>query len=160
MKAAAPGFAICCLIAGAGAALAQNIYLPQNVYKWVDGDNVTHYSAQPPLGMPAERTNVRIRGTSRQSLQVRMNEQTAVSAAKNTRLRQEGEDAAESRANEQKNDKIRGQNCAQAQQQQKTYNEAHRLYRTLDNGEREYLTSDQIDVERIAANRRVQEWCD
>lgn len=159
MKAAALGSAIICLIAGAGAVLAQNIYLPQSVYKWVDDDNVTHFSAQPPPGMQVERTTVRIRGTNQQSLQARTNAQGAVNQARATRREQEDEVAAENGQIAKKNQKIREQNCAQAQQQQKTYNEAHRLYRVLEDGNREYLTSDQIDAERVEANREVQEWC-
>jgi hypothetical protein len=40
------------------------------------------------------------------------------------------------------------------------YSEAHRLYRPGPDGEREYLTSEEIDAERAEAISSVGKWCD
>jgi hypothetical protein len=159
MKTVFVGLLLAGLISMSGIALAQSAYLPQDVYKWLDSDGVTHYAAQAPLGVQSESTGVRVRSTNQESLQARAADQTARIDASNTRSQQEREISAENKATAKQNRDIREQNCAQARQQQKTYNEARRLYRTLENGDREYLTSDELDGERAGANSQVQEWC-
>jgi hypothetical protein len=54
----------------------------------------------------------------------------------------------------------RQQNCATARERQERYAISHRLFRTLPNGEREYLSDAQIDEARARAVADVGTWCD
>jgi hypothetical protein len=54
----------------------------------------------------------------------------------------------------------RARNCATAQERVERYYTAHRLYRTLPNGEREYLDDAAIDEARARAAADVENWCD
>ncbi len=67
----------------------------QVVYKWIDADNVTHFSAQPPNGTDVERTTVKIRHTNRQALADRSKAAAAQNAAVTTRKQHEAEQAAQ-----------------------------------------------------------------
>lgn len=53
----------------------------------------------------------------------------------------------------------RAQNCSIAQQRAEQYRVAHRLYRTLPDGEREYLTDAELDQARAKAEADVASWC-
>lgn len=53
----------------------------------------------------------------------------------------------------------RAQNCAAAQERSERYATSHRLYRLTDDGEREYLSSAQIDEARAQAAADVERWC-
>ncbi|MBN1237732.1 MAG: DUF4124 domain-containing protein [Gammaproteobacteria bacterium] len=54
---------------------------------------------------------------------------------------------------------IRARNCETARSRAQNYNAAHRLYRTLENGEREYLSDAEIDEARAQAAADVETWC-
>lgn len=54
----------------------------------------------------------------------------------------------------------RAQNCTVARQRLQTYTASRRLYRELPNGEREYLSDDQLDEARARAAADVETWCD
>lgn len=53
----------------------------------------------------------------------------------------------------------RAQNCNVARQRVQSYTASHRLYRQLPNGEREYLSDDQLDEARARAAADVETWC-
>jgi len=130
------------------------------IYKWIDADGVTHFSEVPPPGVNAERTTVRTRHTNRQALQARIDTTAAQNAAAATRKQQEKEQAAETKTEAEDNLQIRAENCERARTRLYSYNTARRLYRPLDNGERDYLTDEELDNERAAAEKLVNEWCD
>lgn len=54
---------------------------------------------------------------------------------------------------------MRAKNCTIARERLLTYTQSHRLYRPLENGEREYLSDDEIDAARAKAAADVEEWC-
>ena len=132
----------------------------QAVYKWVDDDNVTHFSAQPPRGVDAERTAIRLQPSNRQARQERIEESAAQREASALRRQQNREQGAEEAAQVEKNSQIRAENCAKAKQRYETYSTSRRLYRELENGEREYLDDDELDAERAEAQQLVNDWCD
>jgi len=53
----------------------------------------------------------------------------------------------------------RAANCEIARQRGEAYTAAYRMYRELPDGEREYLTADEIDEQRAAVAAEVDEWC-
>ena len=50
-------------------------------------------------------------------------------------------------------------NCKASRDRVAKYSTAMRLYRPGPNGERVYLTSEELDVERADAQRAVDQWC-
>src|SRR5690606_17824720 len=54
----------------------------------------------------------------------------------------------------------RAKNCVTARDRVERYNISHRLYRTLPNGEREYLNDAEIDDAKARAAADVENWCD
>jgi len=54
----------------------------------------------------------------------------------------------------------RARNCEYSQQMLASYTTSHRLYRQGADGEREYLSADEIDAARARAESNVAAWCD
>jgi hypothetical protein len=54
----------------------------------------------------------------------------------------------------------KAKNCQVAKQRQASYSEAHRLFKTAPNGERQYLSDSEIDQTRARAEADVHTWCD
>jgi hypothetical protein len=131
-----------------------------SVYKWVDGEGVINYGALPPDSVQAERTTVRIRGTDRNAIRAQEKANTQLTEATNIRKRQESGEEADATAERQQVAAQRAENCRLARERMTRYSEAHRLYRPGADGEREYLTSEEIDSERAEAINSVSKWCD
>ncbi len=129
------------------------------IYKWVDNEGVTHFSEAPPPGVAAEPTSIRTRYTNRQALQARLDTAAAQSTAVATRRQHEKEQAAEDKTAAKSNEQTRTENCERAKTRLLTYNTARRLYRPLENGEREYLTDEELDSERAEAEKLVNDFC-
>ncbi|HEX5418788.1 MAG TPA: hypothetical protein VFY39_02195 [Gammaproteobacteria bacterium] len=55
--------------------------------------------------------------------------------------------------------KERAENCRIARDRAQRYSVAHRLYRNLPNGQREYLTDAEIDKAKAEAAADVERWC-
>ena len=53
----------------------------------------------------------------------------------------------------------RAENCVLAQERAERYSISHRLYRSLPDGEREYLDDAEIDAARVRAAADVDTWC-
>ncbi|HUF74378.1 MAG TPA: DUF4124 domain-containing protein [Gammaproteobacteria bacterium] len=54
----------------------------------------------------------------------------------------------------------RGRNCEYSRQMLESYTTSHRLYRQGPDGEREYLSAEEIDAARARAQSNVAAWCD
>lgn len=130
------------------------------IYKWVDNAGVTHFSEAPPPGVNAEPTSIRTRYTNRQALQARLDTTAAQNAAVATRKQHEKEQAAENQVDATNAKQVRSEKCERAKTRLLTYNTARRLYRPLDNGEREYLSDEELDSERAEAEKLVNDFCD
>jgi hypothetical protein len=50
-------------------------------------------------------------------------------------------------------------NCAAARERNDRYQMSRRLYRSLPDGEREYLTDEELDSARAGAQADVEQWC-
>jgi len=136
----------------------------QTVYRVVDEAGNVSYSDRPPSTQqpgdrPVEAMRMEIKLTDPAT--VAANRESAQRAAEDeaiadgVRDQQAVEDAAEAARQAEQ----RAANCKVAKQRFKKYSEARRLYRDLGDGEREYLSSEQIDSERVSAARSVDEWC-
>jgi hypothetical protein len=54
----------------------------------------------------------------------------------------------------------RARNCEYSRQMLESYSTSHRLYRQGADGERQYLSDDEIDAARAKAESNVAAWCD
>jgi hypothetical protein len=132
----------------------------QEIYKWVDGDDVTHFSEQVPEGVDAVRMPIKVQQNNRQALQARADTSPEQQAAVATRKQQEKEQVTEEKAAAKQNLETRADTCEKARKRREKYITSRRLYRQLEDGERDYLTDEELDNERAEAQRLVDEWCD
>lgn len=130
------------------------------VYKWVDSNGVTHYGSQPPSGSSYQSTGIRAKRTNQQALQARVTEKADLRAAQKVREDHEKDEAAKQQQEQKDVAAERSANCEKAREQLTAYDTAPRLYRPLPNGEREYLSDEDLDAERARARNQVREWCD
>jgi hypothetical protein len=129
------------------------------VYKWVDAQGVPHYSDQPPLDVSATEMAIRFRRTDRGIIQARAQEKAELDAAAAVREGQEADADAAAEAERQRLLAERANNCKMSRDRVAKYSTAMRLYRPGPNGERIYLTDEELDAERADANRAVDQWC-
>jgi hypothetical protein len=123
------------------------------VYKWVDAQGKVLYGDRPPDGVHAEV--VELLGTH-----VARTTTTKDTSSSRTGARNEGQDdASTKKAVESDVQQARDQQCAAAQEQYKKLIEGRRIYKTGADGERQYLTSEEIDTQRADAKREVDATC-
>lgn len=157
------GMVVAC--AFAGSAVAQD----SAVYKWVDKDGTVNYSDQPPAGASAEAMPIRARRGGSPATQAR-----AKAAASTTEGDPATSDEKAPGADEEATDENAGvpaderekllaqrqNNCKLAKQRMASYEQARRIYRPGADGERVYLSNEELDSERATARVAVAEWCD
>jgi hypothetical protein len=123
------------------------------VYKWVDAQGKVLYGDRPPDGVHAEV--VELLGTH-----VARTTTTKDSSSPRTGAKNDGQDdASTKKAVDNDVQQVRDQQCAAAQEQYKKLIEGRRIYKTGADGERQYLTSEEIDTQRADAKREVDATC-
>lgn len=144
-----------------GGALAAD--QPQQVYRTVDANGSIVYSDRPINDRSERVTITTTRGSSAAttSSSSRASSNTGASSATTATaappapppLPPGSPTAAQLLLERQKN-------CATARERQDRYALAPRLYRTAENGERQYLNEEEIAKERTRAAADVANWCD
>lgn len=122
-----------------------------DVYKSVDANGTVVYSDRPVQGAERVQVDAPYVGGGpepRQGL-----------AASEPEPAEDAEQAAGSEPTAAERAEQRAQNCEIARERQERYATSHRLYRTTDSGERDYLSSAEIDEARAQAAADVDEWC-
>ena len=128
------------------------------VYKWVDAQGNVHYSDKPQ-GQAAEKVHIESRPTDparvsaeRQASQEQAQQHTEQrEELRQAKKEQKTEAADEARKN--------AANCTKARERRERYQTAHRLYKPLPDGERQYLSDEEIDKARADADAEVAKWC-
>ena len=122
------------------------------VYKWVDAQGKVQYGDRPPDGVHAEV----VEGLGTHSARPAAAPPTASAAAspqiaalKASEKQAVSDDVAQTRAKQ----------CADAQDRYKHLIEGRKLYKTGPDGERQYLSSEEIDSERLNAKADVDNTC-
>jgi hypothetical protein len=128
------------------------------VYKWIDAQGKLQFGDRPPDGVHAEV--VELLGTH----VARAAQVAAAASASSSSSRAIAPGAQEDAATLKKSvegdvEQTREKQCADAQDHYKKLIEGRRLYKTGANGEREYLTSEEIDSERVNAKRDLDAIC-
>jgi len=137
--------ALALVLAFAQAASAQ-------LYKYVDKDGKTVYSDQPPANADSKQINVQT-GTSTTT-------QAPKSAVERDKEAQKARDeAAKKSADAAKASALRDAQCEAARQNLAQYANGGRMQRTLPNGDREFLSDEEIDSGREKAQKQVDDVC-
>ena len=135
----------------------------QTVYKTVDEQGNVAFTDRPPIsqsdsnletvrGLDIKRTDPVVIAASNKRADA---EQRAGDIARGISK----EEAAEEQAARAEEAAERSANCDAAQARLKRYTESRRLYRQTPDGEREYLSSAEIDSARADAILSVDKWC-
>ena len=131
-----------------------------SVYKWVDENGVPQYTDRPPTTATAERTKIHSQRTRPSSVQARNESLSDQIAIQKKRRKEQEEDKQRAEQIREKTLEERARNCEQAREREELYMGSRRLYRPLPNGEREYLSDEELDAARTEARQAVREWCD
>lgn len=130
------------------------------VYLWVDQNGTPHYQDRPPEGADSARElNLRYKLTDSQSVAAAAKARAETQDVVQLRERQQAEDQANAEADREQVLSEREKGCATARERLQKYDTAHRLYKPGPDGERIYLTNEEIDAARLEARKTVDEWC-
>lgn len=130
------------------------------VYRWVDRDGTPHYQDRPPEDMEnAEALNLRYRLSDQEALAAAAGRKAEEQAVAELRESQQDQEQAAADADRQQVLGEREQGCVKAREQQQKYDTAHRLYKPGPDGQRHYLSDEELDAARIEARQAVAEWC-
>ncbi|MGI9290441.1 MAG: hypothetical protein ACR2QG_04085 [Gammaproteobacteria bacterium] len=138
----------------------------QNVYKIINEDGNIEYTDRPPLGQdsrPVETVSgLDIDFTDPERMQAMSNETEQQQQEAQGNQQAGDEEAAQTKAEleqQAQEQNWKQQNCERARQLMTRYEQTPRLYRTSEDGEREYLDSEEIDSVRAQATLDVEKWC-
>ena len=139
--------------------MAATVVMAETVYHSVDEDGVPIYSDRP--GNDGYEDTIELGITATDYDAVERERKAAAELASAARIREgyEAEDAAEAAQTQATVAEQRAANCAAAKQREEKYNTNRKLYKPLPNGEREYLSADELDAARAEAARTAEEWC-
>jgi Domain of unknown function (DUF4124) len=127
------------------------------VYKWTDAQGKVQYGDRPPDGVHAEVVEG-LGGAHTAASSARSSSSSAASGTPTANNASPKDDATK-QAVDADVAATREKQCADAQANYKKLIEGRRIYKTGADGERQYLTSDQIDSERINAKREIDATC-
>lgn len=131
------------------------------VYQWVDKDGTPHYQDRPPEDMEtsARELSLRYRLTDGEQLAAASKSKAEADDVAQLREQQQAEDRTSEDADREQVRSEREEGCAKARERLQKYETAHRLYKPGPDGQRNYLTDEEIDAARLEARRTVDEWC-
>ena len=140
----------------------------ETVYKWIDGSGQVHYTDLPPrqgdakiLGVYQQEAGiVEDDGTGNADYtQEGGNDADSASQPATPRTAEPpvSEEAKAAAANDAAKAKV--EQCKAAQDRYQRYVDAHRLFRETPDGEREYLTDQELTEARARAKQAVNDYC-
>src|ERR1700674_447097 len=131
------------------------------VYKWTDAQGKLQYGDRPPDGVHAEV--VQLLGTHASTSTARNASTAPAQAPTPARLAANptptAKDAQDKQAVDQDVASSRDKQCSEAQDRYKKLIEGRRIYKTGPAGERQFMTSEEIDTERLNAKRDIENIC-
>ena len=123
------------------------------VYKWTDAQGKLQYGDRPPDGVHAEV--VQLLGTHPSTGRIASSTPAQAPAVANPTPK----DAEDKKAVDQDVAQVKDKQCTEAQDRYKKLIEGRRLYKAGPDGERQFMTSEEIDTERLNAKRDVDQIC-
>jgi Domain of unknown function (DUF4124) len=140
---------ILCIVLGLSMAAAASA----GVYSWTDAQGHIHYSDKPAAG--AQPLDIRTEPTDPQRIAAQQKQSEEQQAAEADTQKKADEAAQLSAEDEAK----RAENCQKAHVRLSAIMGAQRPYRTSADGERHYLSAEEIDAEIKEAESGVSQWC-
>jgi catalase len=131
-----------------------------SVYRWIDEQGVPQFTDRPPSNAGAELTGIRSQRTDQGAVQARVEQRSSVDEEAAKRRNDSAADAQSAAQEREQTRAQRSDNCSQARERLETYSTARRLYRPMADGEREYLSSEEMDAAKASAEQEVADWCD
>jgi hypothetical protein len=127
------------------------------VYKWTDAQGKVQYGDRPPDGVHA--VVVELLGTHAASARVAAPSTAQSAPTARVAAAPTPKDQDDRKAVDQDVAQTRDKQCADAQDHYKKLIEGRRLYKTGPDGERQFMTSEEIDTERLNAKRDIDNIC-
>jgi hypothetical protein len=127
------------------------------VYKWTDAQGKVQYGDRPPDGVHA--VVVELLGTHAASARVAAPSTAQSAPTARVAAAPTPQDQDDRKAVDQDVAQTRDKQCADAQDRYKKLIEGRRLYKTGPDGERQFMTSEEIDTERLNAKRDIDNIC-
>jgi hypothetical protein len=121
------------------------------VYKWVDAQGKIQYGDTPPDGVQAEV--VELPGSHASSAPTAPAKPALTLQHQDPKVAQEKQSVAQDVA------EVKQKQCADAQAAYQKLIDGRRIYKTDDNGQRVYLSSEEIDSSRLSAKQAVDDTC-
>jgi Domain of unknown function (DUF4124) len=129
------------------------------VYKWTDATGKLQYGDRPPDGVHAEVVELLgIHASTARNAATAAPAQ-AQPAPRTAPAKPTPKDAEDKKAVDQDVAQSRDKQCTDAQDRYKKLIEGRRLYKAGPDGERQFMTSEEIDTERLNAKREVDNIC-
>jgi hypothetical protein len=145
---------VCALTAGLVLAFAAHA----DVFRYVDENGNVMYTDRPSL-LPAERLSIRSQRTDMVELDERTEDEAQAAAQRNQARQQASQNQTQQRRDAEANAASKAELCAKARQDYLARMNAQRLYEEQPNGERRYLTSEEIDATRATAKKAMDDMC-
>jgi hypothetical protein len=137
--------------------LAQDQETP--VYTWVDSEGVVHY-ADMPEGDGAEQVAVQSRRTNPGRIGAQRQAESEGAAGQRAAAGEQARTDAERAEIEQQNAAARADGCRRATAAYENYMTNRRFYKPLPNGERQWLTEEEVAAAKEAARQAMETYCD
>ena len=132
------------------------------VYKWTDAQGKVQYGDRPPDGVRAQIVEG-LGGPAARSEPARppvaSTSTTSSQPAKGAAQTKTPQDDSIKKTVEDDVAQVKDKQCADAQARYKSLIEGRKLYKAGADGERQYLTSEEIDAERLNAKRDLDTIC-
>jgi hypothetical protein len=128
------------------------------VYKWVDAQGKTQYGDRPPDGVKAELVNL-LGNRTPSSVNARPDTARAARGASDASDASATGKPETRKAIDQDVAAAKAKQCADAQERYRKLIEGRRIYKAGKEGEREYLSSEEIDTARVNAKNDVDTIC-
>ncbi len=129
------------------------------VYKWSDAQGKLQYGDRPPAGVHAEVVELLGTHAARSAPPRSAPSSTAAAAKPAAPATASATDDAAKKAVAEDVAQVKEKQCTDAQERYKKLIEGRRIFKTGADGERQYLTSEEIDSARVDAKREIDAVC-
>ena len=128
------------------------------VWMWTDADGVVHYSDYP-ADEGAVLIEIKSKPTNRAAIAEQREETITLERERQQGDRLRREEKAEEKAQRKIDRELAKEKCVKARERYDTYYNSPRLYRTTEDGDFEYLSSEEIDALHAKEMTAISKWC-
>ena len=129
-----------------------------DVYVTKDAQGRNVYTDTPQT-IPAQKVGIASASSDPATVQQRYTEQMQRYAAEDEADQKAATAAADASKEKQLTAEDKAKRCADARQRYQAYTESYRLYEQTPDGQRRYLTSEEIDAARAGAKQVMDQFC-